>query len=104
MTSKDHYFFFPSPLLVRVSYWFLYSTNFKLALKSALYDLVGARDTYREATQGAGVGMHRDVILRYIELQALIIAPIAPHWAEYIWLEVLKKVNWIWILLFKKYQ
>lgn len=48
--------------------------------------------------------MHRDVILRYIELQALIIAPIAPHWAEYIWLEVLKKVNWIWILLFKKYQ
>lgn len=41
----------------------------------------------------AGVGVHKDVILRYIELQALILAPVAPHWAEYIWLEVLKKVS-----------
>lgn len=41
----------------------------------------------------AGVGMHKDVVLRYIELQALMLAPIAPHWAEYVWLEVLKKVS-----------
>ncbi|KAI9038161.1 leucine--tRNA ligase CDC60 [Aspergillus affinis] len=66
-------------------------TNFKLALKSSLYDLTGVRDVYREATTAAGVGMHRDMILRYIELQALLMAPIAPHWAEYLWLEVLKK-------------
>lgn len=70
-----------------------FSTNFKLALKSALYDLVNARDVYREATLGAGLGMHRDVLLRYAEMQALIIAPITPHWAEYIWLDVLKKVR-----------
>lgn len=69
------------------------STNFKLALKSSLYDLTGVRDVYREATTAAGVGMHRDMILRYIELQALLMAPIAPHWAEYLWLEVLKKVS-----------
>jgi leucyl-tRNA synthetase len=67
-------------------------TYFKLALKSGLYDFTGARDSYREATTAAGVSMHRDVILRYIELQALMIAPIAPHWAEYVWLEILKKV------------
>ncbi|QKX63363.1 uncharacterized protein TRUGW13939_10533 [Talaromyces rugulosus] len=66
-------------------------TNFKLALRSALYDFVGARDTYREATTAAGIGMHRDVVTRYIELQALMLAPIAPHWSEYVWLEVLKK-------------
>ncbi|KAH8701682.1 leucyl-tRNA synthetase [Talaromyces proteolyticus] len=66
-------------------------TNFKLALKSALYDLTSARDAYREAATAAGVGMHRGVILRYLEIQALIIAPITPHWAEYVWLEVLKK-------------
>jgi leucyl-tRNA synthetase len=35
--------------------------------------------------------MHRDIVLRYIELQALVLAPIIPHWAEYVWLEVLKK-------------
>lgn len=28
---------------------------------------------------------------RYIELQALMITPIAPHWADYIWQEVLNK-------------
>jgi leucyl-tRNA synthetase len=54
---------------------------------------VNARDVYREATLGAGLGMHRDVLLRYAEMQALIIAPITPHWAEYIWLDVLKKVS-----------
>lgn len=42
--------------------------------------------------------MHRDVILRYIELQALMLAPIAPHWAEYVWLEVLKKVSTFFFL------
>lgn len=67
-------------------------TNFKLGLKSALYDFTSARDSYREATTNAGIGMHRDLVLRYIELQALVITPIAPHWAEHIWLDVLKKV------------
>lgn len=69
------------------------STNFKLALKSGLYDFTSARDSYREMAIAAGVGMHRESILRYIELQALMLAPIAPHWAEYIWLEVLQKVS-----------
>ncbi|WEW60650.1 cytosolic leucyl tRNA synthetase [Emydomyces testavorans] len=62
-------------------------TNFKLALKSALYEFTSARDFYREQATAAGIGMHRDLILRYIELQALLITPIAPHWAEYVWLE-----------------
>ncbi|KAI9795977.1 MAG: 2-isopropylmalate synthase [Sarcosagium campestre] len=64
---------------------------FKLALKSGLYDFVSARDFYREVTIAAGIGMHRDLVLRYIELQALLLTPIAPHWSEHIWLEVLKK-------------
>lgn len=35
--------------------------------------------------------MSRPTILRYVSLQALLITPIAPHWAEYIWQEVLKQ-------------
>jgi leucyl-tRNA synthetase len=66
---------------------------YKLALKSGLYDFLGARDFYREVTAAAGIGMHRDLVLQYIELQALLLTPIAPHWAEYIWLEVLKRVS-----------
>ncbi|KAF7593833.1 cytosolic leucyl tRNA synthetase [Aspergillus hancockii] len=40
-----------------------YSTRyqFKSALKSSFYELISARDTYREAMKGAGVGMHRDL-------------------------------------------
>ncbi|KAJ6015993.1 Leucine--tRNA ligase cytoplasmic [Penicillium herquei] len=76
---------------VHETYKHYQDTNFKLALKSGLFDMTSARDSYRESTAASGIGMHRDVIMRYIELQALMLAPIAPHWAEYVWLEVLKK-------------
>ncbi|EON64719.1 leucyl-tRNA synthetase [Coniosporium apollinis CBS 100218] len=65
-------------------------TDFKLALKSGFYDFTAARDFYREATKAANLGMHSSLTRRYIELQALLLTPIAPHWAEQIWLEVLK--------------
>lgn len=71
-------------------------TNYKAALKTGLYDFQAARDFYREAASHEG-GMHRDLVLRYIEAQALLLTPIAPHFAEFIWLEVLKKeksVQW----------
>lgn len=77
-------------------------TNYKLALKSAFYDLTGARDFYREACSSAGIEMHRDVVTKYIELQALVMAVIAPHWSEYIWLEVLGKKETIHRALFPK--
>lgn len=35
--------------------------------------------------------MSRPLVLRYVELQSLVIATIAPHWAEYMWREVLHK-------------
>ncbi|KAG9234549.1 hypothetical protein BJ875DRAFT_542830 [Amylocarpus encephaloides] len=66
-------------------------TNYKLALKSALYDFTSARDFYREASAAAGIAMHKDLIFKYIELQALLLTVITPHWSEYLWLEVLNK-------------
>lgn len=33
--------------------------------------------------------MHASLLHTYISLQALLITPIAPHWADYIWTEVL---------------
>ncbi|KAI9891964.1 MAG: cytosolic leucyl tRNA synthetase [Vezdaea aestivalis] len=68
---------------------------YKAALKSGLYDLTSARDFYREATGAAGIGMHRDLVFQYMELQALVLATIAPHWSEYIWLEVLNQPSTI---------
>lgn len=67
------------------------NTNYKLALKAGLYELTSARDFYREACAAANIKMHKDLVFRYIELQTLLLAVIAPHWSEYMWLEVLKK-------------
>jgi leucyl-tRNA synthetase len=81
--------------IVRDSHDHYEATNYKLALKSALYDFTSARDFYREASIAAGIKMHKDLVLKYIELQALQLAVIAPHWAEYVWLEVLHKPSTI---------
>lgn len=62
---------------------------FKAALRSCFYGLTAARDFYRDAVKAAGIPMHRGLVRRYAELQALVLAPLAPHWAEHIWLEVL---------------
>lgn len=39
--------------------------------------------------------MSRQLISRYARLQALVITPIAPHWADYIWLDVLENPHTI---------
>lgn len=63
-----------------------------MALKEGFYEFQAARDSYREACTAANIGMHKDLVFRFVEWQALIITPIAPHWAEYIWQELLGKV------------
>lgn len=77
-------------------------TSYKTALKFGYYDFTSARDFYREVTKAAGIGMHQDLVKRYVELQALMITVVAPHWSEYIWLEVLKKPDTVQNALFPK--
>ncbi|OWB65780.1 hypothetical protein B5S30_g1111 [[Candida] boidinii] len=73
--------------LIEQTYKHYDETNFKNGLKYGLFDYQYSRDYYREVSQHEG--MHKDLILRYIETQALLLAPIAPHFAEYIYREVL---------------
>ncbi|GLH12065.1 Leucine--tRNA ligase, cytoplasmic [Gryllus bimaculatus] len=56
---------------------------FKEALRTGFFELQTVRDTYRELTYLEG--MHQDLILRFIEVQALLLAPICPHVAEHVW-------------------
>jgi leucyl-tRNA synthetase len=63
---------------------------YREALKSGFYDLQSARDNYRVNVQDNK--MHQDLILRFIEVQALLMYPITPHMSEHIW-KLLKKVN-----------
>ncbi len=60
---------------------------FRAALRSGFYNFTGARDSYRDAV--GAVGMHSKLVRRYAELQCLLLSPVAPHWCEYVWTEVL---------------
>ncbi|KAJ8123752.1 hypothetical protein ONZ43_g370 [Nemania bipapillata] len=60
---------------------------FRAALRSGFYNFTGARDVYRDAV--GAMGMHSKLVRRYAELQCLLLSPIAPHWCEHVWTEVL---------------
>ncbi|XP_066998764.2 leucine--tRNA ligase, cytoplasmic [Anabrus simplex] len=63
---------------------------FKEALKTGFFELQAARDKYRELTLLDG--MNWQLLSRYIEVQALLLAPICPHVAEHVW-ELLGKTR-----------
>src|SRR5579862_4440459 len=75
------------------------ATNYKSALKTGLFDFQNAKSWYREVSGG---DVHRDLILQFIEAQVLLIAPIAPHWSDYLWREVLKKSGSVQVAAFPK--
>ena len=65
----------------------LSSTNYKDALKYGFFEMQTARDWYREVT--SDVGMNADLIKYWIRVSALLVTPIAPHFAEHIWSSIL---------------
>ncbi|XP_065186777.1 leucine--tRNA ligase, cytoplasmic-like [Sycon ciliatum] len=58
---------------------------FRDALKFGFFELQSARDQYRDMAASGTDGMHRDLVLRFIEVQALLLAPFCPHICEHIW-------------------
>lgn len=56
---------------------------FKEALRTGFFELQAVRDKYRELS--ILEGMNAELILHFIEVQALLLAPICPHVAEYVW-------------------
>lgn len=63
---------------------------YREAVKVAFYELQNARDRYRDATVLHGTaGMHRGLLRRFVELQALLMVPILPHFAEHVWTDIL---------------
>lgn len=56
---------------------------FKEALRTGFYELQLARDKYRELC--GAQDMHEELVLEFIRRQALLMAPICPHVADYVW-------------------
>lgn len=65
------------------------ATYYREVLKNGAYEFQAAKDAYQLACTDSV--MHKDLVMRYIELQALFLSPITPHWSEYVWGTVLKK-------------
>ncbi|KDR73628.1 hypothetical protein GALMADRAFT_251386 [Galerina marginata CBS 339.88] len=75
--------------LINVTQSHYEATNYKDAMKFGFYDFQSARDWYREVT--ADVGMHADLVLYWIRNAALLVTPVAPHFAEHIWSSILQQ-------------
>jgi len=63
---------------------------FKEALRTGFYELQASRDKYRELTLTEG--MNKDLVIQFIEVQAVLLSPICPHVAEHVW-QLLGKVS-----------
>jgi leucyl-tRNA synthetase len=68
--------------------------NYRDALIATVYDLKSDVDGYVSATAELG-GVHAEVMQRYMEVQLVLIEPIAPHTSQYLWREVLKKEGFL---------
>ena len=49
------------------------------------YDMIIARDFYRDWSNRCNSPFHIDVITRFVHALAVMMAPITPHWSERIW-------------------
>ncbi|KAG8908800.1 cytosolic leucyl tRNA synthetase [Tulasnella sp. 403] len=65
------------------------ATLYKEALRTGFYELQSSRDWYHEVT--SDIGMHAGLITYWIRTTALLVSPIAPHFAEHLWTELLKE-------------
>ncbi|KAI3691202.1 hypothetical protein L2E82_49422 [Cichorium intybus] len=66
---------------------------FREALKTGFHDLQAAKDDYQFSCWSSG--MNRDLLWRFMDVQTRLIAPICPHYSEYVWKKLLKKEGFV---------
>lgn len=62
----------------------------------SFYEMQGIRNAYRDACTKMGVAMEKPLLLRFTELEVLMLAPIVPHFADNVWRTLLHRTNSIW--------
>ncbi|KAI9626445.1 hypothetical protein H4Q26_017860 [Puccinia striiformis f. sp. tritici PST-130] len=91
-TLFDQIFENETKLAINKTYKAYDESLYKEAQKVGFYELLGARDWYRDFTSEEG-GMHGELLKYYVKTQTLLIAPIAPHFAEYVWGTILGETS-----------
>jgi len=59
------------------------------ALRAGFFDLLNARDEYRAAVDGQ-YDLNRDALMHFIEVFLIMLSPICPHFAQYMWEKIRK--------------
>lgn len=59
---------------------------YREGLHRGWFDMIIARDLYRDWSNRCNIPMHHDVISRFINAIVIMIEPICPHWSENIWM------------------
>ena len=67
--------------------------RFREALKYGFFELLLARDAYRDFCEKVGAPAHAGVVRRFCDVLCVLIAPICPHWAEHVWGGVLGRAG-----------
>lgn len=63
---------------------------YKEALRTGFYELQAARDKYLQLTAADGINLA--LIMKFIEVQTILMSPICPHVAEHVW-SLINKAN-----------
>ncbi|CAK9168178.1 unnamed protein product [Ilex paraguariensis] len=92
-TYADHVFANEINIAVKMTEKNYNECLFREALKTGFYDLQAARDEYRFSCSSGG--MNHDLLWWFMDVQTRLISPICPHYAEYVWKELLKKDGYI---------
>lgn len=78
-------------LCVEQSKKFYNDMVFKEVFKSAWVAMQDSLSKYIETMKRDSEKLHKKLVLKFIEIQSIILSPILPHITEYIWREILKK-------------
>ena len=65
-------------------------------LITSFYEMQGIRNSYRDACSKMGAVMDKSLVMRFVELEAVMLAPIVPHWSDNIWRFMLNKKTSLW--------
>ena len=56
---------------------------YKEALRTGFFELQSSKDKYLQLSALEGINL--DLLMRFIEVQTIILSPICPHVAEHVW-------------------
>ena len=59
--------------------------RYRDGLQSGWFNMMIARDSYRDWAYRCDVAMHEDVLLRFVSAVTVMMVPITPHWSENLW-------------------